>query len=67
MLDIRVRTADAATAEAEWSALTGSDFIEVIAAEGAGVLVSTCTLVTIPNLTRGVRPYGSIENVVASH
>jgi len=57
-------TPDAARAEAAWSALTHSDLIRVIVAEVAGVLVSTCTLVTIPNLTRGVRPYGLIENVV---
>ena len=57
-------TPDAATAEAAWSALTGSDLIKVIVADAAGVLISTCTLVTIPNLTRGVRPYGLIENVV---
>ena len=57
-------TPDAATAEAAWSALTGSDLIKVIVADAAGVLISTCTLVTIPNLTRGVRPYSLIENVV---
>lgn len=57
-------TPDAATAEAAWSALTGSDLIKVIVADAAGVLISTCTLVTIPNLTRGVRPYGLIGNVV---
>lgn len=44
--------------------MTGSDRIMVIVAERAGLLLSTCTLVTIPNLTRGVRPYGLIENVV---
>jgi GNAT superfamily N-acetyltransferase len=55
---------DSATAAAAWSALTGSDLIKVIVADRAGLLISTCTLVTIPNLTRGVRPYGLIENVV---
>jgi GNAT superfamily N-acetyltransferase len=53
-----------AKAEMAWLALIGSDLTKVIVADAAGVLVSSCTLVIIPNLTRGVRPYGLIENVV---
>jgi GNAT superfamily N-acetyltransferase len=53
-----------AKAEMAWLALIGSDITKVIVADAAGVLASSCTLVIVPNLTRGVRPYGLIENVV---
>jgi GNAT superfamily N-acetyltransferase len=55
---------DPAQAEAMWSALMRSDLTTVIVAEVAGVLASSCTLVIVPNLTRGARPYAVIENVV---
>jgi GNAT superfamily N-acetyltransferase len=55
---------DPASAERAWSDLLRSDLTTVIVADAAGVLVSSGTLVIIPNLTRGARPYGLIENVV---
>src|SRR5271169_3419025 len=55
---------DLAAAETAWSALLFSDLTTIIVADVAGLLVSSCTLAIIPNLTRGARPYGVIENVV---
>lgn len=37
---------------------------QIYLGETAGRLVTTCTLVVVPNLTRGGMPYGLIENVV---
>jgi GNAT superfamily N-acetyltransferase len=55
---------DATRVEAAWSALLGSGLTTVVVADIDGLLVSSCTLAIIPNLTRGARSYGVIENVV---
>lgn len=44
--------------------LLSSGFIATFVADKAGTIVSSCTLAIVPNLSRGVRPYGVIENVV---
>ncbi len=36
----------------------------VFVAEAAGRVVASCALAIVPNLSRGLRPYGVIENVV---
>ena len=54
---------DAALAEV-WEAILGDPKLQCFVAERDGQLVGSCTLCMIPNLTRGARPYGLIENVV---
>lgn len=60
---------DPAAAEITWDALLARDGCTVLVAESDGVLAASCTLVVVPNLTRGARPWAIIENVVtlASH
>lgn len=55
---------DSVDAERAWSALLSSGVITILVADMAGMLVSSCALAIIPNLSRGARPYGVIENVV---
>jgi len=55
---------ETATAERVWSKLLTSSFMTVIVAQAAETLVSSCTLAIVPNLSRGGRSYGVIENVV---
>jgi GNAT superfamily N-acetyltransferase len=47
-----------------WQELLANDCYRYFGGYMGDVLVSTCTLTVIPNLTRGCKPYGVIENVV---
>jgi len=47
-----------------WKDFINDPKIYCVVGEIAGHLVASCTLIVIPNLTRGARPYGLIENVV---
>ncbi|RSI80427.1 Acetyltransferase (GNAT) family protein [Streptococcus mitis] len=47
-----------------WSEMISDQHHHVIVKEVEGRIVSSCICVIIPNLTRGVRPYALIENVV---
>jgi GNAT superfamily N-acetyltransferase len=51
-------------AEPAWSSLLSSGLTTLFVADAAGLLASSCTLAIIPNLSRGGRPYGVIENMV---
>ena len=47
-----------------WNTILQDENHHVILNEVAGKIVSSCVCVVIPNLTRSVRPYALVENVV---
>lgn len=55
---------DTEMARRVWETLIDSALTTVVVAELAGRIVASCMLAIIPNLTRGGRSYGVIENVV---
>jgi GNAT superfamily N-acetyltransferase len=52
--------------EKSWNQIMGSDGTLLFLLEIDGRPASTCMLAIIPNLTRGARPFGVIENVVTA-
>ena len=50
--------------EQAWARMLADEHLTVFIAESDGALIGSCMLVLTPNLTRGARPFGTIENVV---
>lgn len=47
-----------------WSDLLSRQGVTVFVRNHGSEIVATCTLITVPNLMRGGRPHGLMENVV---
>ena len=55
---------DATAVEAIWQELLSNPRHKYFGVYAAEKLVSSCTVTVVPNLTRGCKPYGVVENVV---
>jgi GNAT superfamily N-acetyltransferase len=51
-------------ANATWARILSNEMMSVHIAELDGRAVATCVLVVVPNLTRNMRPFAIVENVV---
>lgn len=47
-----------------WETILADRHLVWIVAESQGRLVGACCLALVPNLTRGLRPFGVVENVI---
>jgi len=55
-IDVRV--------ENVWETILSEDTLHVVVGVEGGIIVSSCVLMIIPNLTQGQRPYAFVESVV---
>lgn len=55
-----------ARVQAQWRAVMDDPRLRYYLAEVNSAVASTCTMTLIPNFTRGMQPYGVIENVVTA-
>ncbi|MFN6466406.1 MAG: GNAT family N-acetyltransferase [Nostoc sp. DedVER02] len=55
---------DTSTLEKIWNEILTDRKINCFVADWEGNLIASCILAIVPNLTRGARPYGLIENVI---
>jgi GNAT superfamily N-acetyltransferase len=53
-----------ATVEVVWRDILAAPWLHVFVAAEGGRFVASCVLQLVPNLTRGARPFGLIENVI---
>ncbi len=56
-------------AKATWAEIERNPYYKYYVAVESGIVVGTCNISVIPNLTRGCRPFAVVENVItdASH
>ncbi|MBW4687940.1 MAG: GNAT family N-acetyltransferase [Komarekiella atlantica HA4396-MV6] len=55
---------DESTLQEIWQEILSDRKINCFVADLGRKLIASCILVIVPNLTRGARPYGLIENVI---